>query len=124
MTIMFDAPRCRTRLEIYGIAFSKQTPTGTRFGHLALLHTQDTDPNVQKILDVSVLVFATLATKDPRNANDLATHPRVAETIARYLSMLPAQDPLGFNADQTRPDEARRIGLGKNERSQVRPTHV
>lgn len=64
-------------------------------------------------------MYVVLATRDPRHASDFATLPGVVNTIAQYMAVPMTLDPLGFDENQSRSEDARQIGIGKLEKSLV-----
>ena len=68
-------------------------------------------------------MFAALTVRDPRLAEELSHQPDLNEALETVLLWTNDLDPFGFGNgpdSQSRPEEARRLGIGKLERSLVR----
>ncbi len=74
-----------------------------------------------QILDVCVIVFAALATREARPADALALESDVGEGLAGILRWSHEVDPFGFFVGNDRLEDARSMRIGKSERALVSP---
>lgn len=72
-----------------------------------------------KIIEISLVSFAVLATRDTWTADELSGLPSVSKALSRLVSIPIPNDPFSFDVAQSRLTEGRRLGLGKPERSMV-----
>lgn len=72
-----------------------------------------------QILDISLIVFAAFATRDPRHAHELAQQEGLEDILLSLLSWTVDVDPFGFEIGLERAEDGRRLGMGKSERNLV-----